>query len=65
MVQAGQQDLKCIMFTKFKGVIMLEKIGFYLFIGFLLSIVAWVLFCVAPVMIGTTMGALKLWKEIL
>ena len=25
MVQAGQQDLKCIMFTKFKGVIMLEK----------------------------------------
>ena len=65
MVQAGQQDLKCIIFTKFKGVIMLEKIGFYLFMVFLITIAAWVLFCVAPVMIETTMSALELWKEIL
>jgi len=44
---------------------MLKKIEFYLFIGFLLAMVAWVLFCVAPVMIETAMSALEMWKEIL
>ena len=44
---------------------MFEKIGFNLFIGFLLAIVAWVLFCVAPVMIETAMSSLEMWKEIL
>ena len=43
----------------------LEKIGFYLFIGFLLAIVAWMLFCAAPLMIETAMSALEMWKEIL
>ena len=43
----------------------LEKIGFYLFIGFLLAIVAWVLFCVTPLMVETAMSALRMWKEIL
>ena len=44
---------------------MLEKIGFTLFIGFLFAIVAWVLFCVAPLMVETAMSALRLWKELL
>ena len=43
---------------------MLKKIGTYLFIGFLFAIVAWVLFCVAPLMVETAIDALKLWKEI-
>ena len=44
---------------------MLEKIGYALFIFFLFAIVAWVLFCVSPVMIETAISALGLWKEIL
>ena len=44
---------------------MLEKIGFYLFIGFLLAIAAWVLFCGSAIMVETAMGALRMWKEIL
>ena len=44
---------------------MLEKIGFYLFMVFLITIAAWVLFCVTPVMIETAMSALEMWKELL
>ena len=44
---------------------MIEKIGFSLFLGFLIILAGWVMFCVAPIMMETAMDALKLWRELL